>query len=170
MRSSPTFSETKFNFSFFLTTPAKKPRTECCCQSVDLMIAAVVVSFDCRNIARTVSCLDEAPAAFLAAAALDVAVDRTARRFPLEDGGVRDCLVVRFAAFDLVLVAIWLPPRCQRQHHVLPLTQAPRSSGARRRPSAYVCDSLFQQRGRINANGWPRKPAARYPSKPSRPR
>src|SRR5258708_32913912 len=130
MRSSPTFSETKFNFSFFLTPPAKKPRTECCCQSVDLMIAAMVVPFDCRNIPRTVSCLDEAPvglpAAFLVAAALDVAVDRTALRFPLEDRVVRDRLVVRFAAFDLVLVvAIWLPPRCQRQHHVLPLTQAP---------------------------------------------
>src|SRR5258708_6745066 len=65
MRSSPTFSETKFNFSFFLTTPAKKPRTECCCQSVAFMIAATVVPFGCRNIPSTVSCLDEA-ANFLA--------------------------------------------------------------------------------------------------------
>src|SRR5229473_7969083 len=147
MRSSPTFSETKFNFSFFLTTPAKKPRTECCCQSVDFMIAAMVVPFGCRNIPRTVSCFDEAlvslTAAFLGAAGLDADLDRTALRFPLEDGGVRDCLVVRFAAFDLVLVAIWLPPRCQRQHHVLPLTQAPRSSGAGRRPSAYAGESLL---------------------------
>src|SRR5258706_13255903 len=101
------------------------------------MIAAMVVPFGCRNIPRTVSCLDEAlvslTAAFLSAAALDAAVDRTALRFPLENGGVRDCLVVRFAAFDLVLVvAIWLPPPCQRQHQALPLTRAPQSGGASR--------------------------------------
>jgi hypothetical protein len=60
MRSSPTFSDTRFSLSFFLTTPAKKPRTECCCQSVAFVIAAIVVPFGCRNIPSTVSCLDEA--------------------------------------------------------------------------------------------------------------
>src|SRR6267378_7672141 len=65
MRSSPTLFETKFSLSFFLTMPAKKPRTECCCQSVAFMIAAIVVPFGCLNIPSTVSCLDEA-AAFLA--------------------------------------------------------------------------------------------------------
>src|ERR1700733_12480707 len=65
MRSSPTFSDTRFSLSFFLTTPAKKPRTECCSQSVAFMIAAIVVPFGCRNIPSTVSCLDE-PANFLA--------------------------------------------------------------------------------------------------------
>src|ERR1700693_3273364 len=60
MRSPSTLSETRVNFSFFLTTPAKKPRTECCCQSVAFMIAAIVVPFGCRNIPSTVSCLDEA--------------------------------------------------------------------------------------------------------------
>src|ERR1700692_4836439 len=60
MRSSPTFSDTRFSLSFFLTTLAKKPRTECCCQSVAFMIAAIVVPFGCRNIPSTVSCLDEA--------------------------------------------------------------------------------------------------------------
>src|ERR1700733_10609167 len=60
MRSSPTFSDTRFSLSFFLTTPAKKPRTECCCQSVVFVIAAIVAPFGCRNIPSTVSCLDEA--------------------------------------------------------------------------------------------------------------
>src|SRR5947209_17328234 len=59
MRSLPVFSDTRFSLSFFLTTPAKKPRTECCCQSVAFMIAAMVVPFGSRSIASTVSCLEE---------------------------------------------------------------------------------------------------------------
>src|SRR5947209_15215006 len=101
MRSSPTFFETKFNLSFFFTTPAKKPRTECGCHSVAFMIAAMVVPFGCRSIPRTVSCLDEAPVDLAEAAfgvfTLDAPGDRAKLRFPLEDGVVRDCLVVRFA-------------------------------------------------------------------------
>src|SRR3984885_1790834 len=46
MRSSPTFSDTRFSLSFFLTTPAKKPRTECCCQSVAFTTAAMVARDD----------------------------------------------------------------------------------------------------------------------------
>jgi hypothetical protein len=41
-RSSPTFSETSVSPSFLRTTPAKKPRTECCCHPVAFMIAAMV--------------------------------------------------------------------------------------------------------------------------------
>src|SRR5580658_2457453 len=59
MRSSPVFSDSRLSLSFFLTTPAKKPRTECCCQSVAFMIVAMVVPFGCRSIASTVSCLEE---------------------------------------------------------------------------------------------------------------
>src|SRR5580704_8689249 len=59
MRSSPALSETRFNFSFFLTTPAKKPRTECCCQSVAFMIAAIVVPFGSYSIFSTIDCLDD---------------------------------------------------------------------------------------------------------------
>src|ERR1700738_5595924 len=58
MRSPSTFSEARLNFSFFLTTPAKKPRTECCCQSVAFMIAAIVVPLDSCSIFSTVDCLD----------------------------------------------------------------------------------------------------------------
>src|ERR1700674_5535545 len=70
MRSLPVLSETRLSLSFFLTTPAKKPRTECCCQSVAFMIAAIVVPFGCRNIPSTVSCLDEV-GAFLAGVVFD---------------------------------------------------------------------------------------------------
>src|SRR3984957_14377391 len=59
MRSSPIFSDTRLSLSFFLTTLAKKPRTECCCQSVAFMIAAMVVPFGFRSIVSTASCLDE---------------------------------------------------------------------------------------------------------------
>src|SRR4029077_20675822 len=112
MRSLPTFSESSLSLSFFLTTPAKKPRTECCCQSVAFMIAAMVVPFGCRSIPRTVSCFDDAlvglTAAFLGAAALDAAGDWVALRFP-EALMVPGRLVPRFATLDFdLLVAIWL--------------------------------------------------------------
>jgi hypothetical protein len=72
------------------------------------MIAAIVVPFGCRNIPSTASCLDEALVG-LAETALGVAVGGMALRFPPKDLVVRDCLVTRFAGFDLgLLVAIWL--------------------------------------------------------------
>src|SRR5580692_6229587 len=113
MRSSPTFSDTKLSLSFFLTTPAKKPRTECCCQSVAFMIAAIDVPLGCSNIPSTASCLDEASvdvAGFgLAGTALAAAVGGTALRLPPDDPVDRDCFVARFADFELdLLVAIWL--------------------------------------------------------------
>src|SRR6266403_1684501 len=167
MRSSPTFSDTKFNLSFFLTTPAKKPRTECCCQSVAFMIAAMVVPFGCRSIPRTVSCFDEAlvdlrEAAFWVAT-LDAAGDLVTFRFSLEDGAVRDCLVVCFADFDLcLLVAMW-PSLCQRQR-ALPLTQSPAiGRGERRRNRSFLLQRRFSteaassRRRRLGS-------AARYPS------
>src|ERR1700682_6156397 len=54
-----TFSETRLRSSFFLTTPAKKPRTECCCQSVAFMIAAIVVPLGSYSIFSTTDCLDD---------------------------------------------------------------------------------------------------------------
>src|SRR3954453_4161193 len=59
MRSLPIFSDTRFSLSFFLTTPAKKPRTECCCQSVAFMIAATVVPFGSPSIFNTADCLED---------------------------------------------------------------------------------------------------------------
>src|SRR5580692_6658163 len=58
MRSSPTFSDTKLSLSFFLTTPARKPRTECCCQSVAFMMAVIVAPFGWRSMPRTISCFE----------------------------------------------------------------------------------------------------------------
>src|SRR6266849_8432355 len=105
MRRPSTFSETRLRSSFFLTTPARKPRTECCCQSVAFMIAAIVAPFGWRSIPRTVSCFDEAvglTSAFLGPAPLDAAVDWSALRFPDED--LIALLVPRFAALDFDLL------------------------------------------------------------------
>src|SRR5436190_19105725 len=52
-----TFSEASVNPSFLRTTPAKKPRTECCCQPVAFMIAAIVTPLGCSSSARTAACL-----------------------------------------------------------------------------------------------------------------
>src|SRR6266403_5188866 len=101
MRSSSVLSDTRLSLSFFLTTPAKKPRTECCCQSVAFMIAAMVVPFGCRSIPRTVSCFDEAvvdlreAAAFGPVVTLDAAADLVALRFSAGNLINRDCLVPR---------------------------------------------------------------------------
>src|SRR3984957_1881508 len=115
MRSSPTLSETRFSLSFFLTTPAKKPRTECCCQSVAFMIAAIVVPFGCRSIPSTASCFDEPlvdlAETFLGVLTLDepVAFDTAVRGAFAEGRAGCDRLVTLFAVFDLdLLVAIWL--------------------------------------------------------------
>jgi len=56
-RSVPAFSDIKVKPSFLRTTAAKKPRTECCCQPVAFMMAAIVVPFGCLSRARTASCL-----------------------------------------------------------------------------------------------------------------
>src|ERR1700685_663445 len=45
-------SETRLSLSFLRTTPARKPRTECCCQSVAFMIRATVAPVGFRSIAR----------------------------------------------------------------------------------------------------------------------
>src|SRR5215218_10917546 len=50
-------SETRFKPSFLRTTPARKPRTECCCHSVAVMIAAIVAPAGVRSIASMRACL-----------------------------------------------------------------------------------------------------------------
>src|SRR6267154_2698195 len=113
MRSSPILSETRFSLSFFLTTPAKKPRTECCCQSVAFMMAAIVVPFGCRSSPSTASCLDD-PLVALPVACLDVTVWGAVAAFPApgllaEDRLDRSRLPMLLEDFALdCLVAIWL--------------------------------------------------------------
>src|SRR4051794_36321303 len=53
----PVGSDTRVNPSFLRTTPAKNPRTECCCQPVAVMMAAMDVPFGCFSKVRTASCL-----------------------------------------------------------------------------------------------------------------
>src|ERR1700733_8303778 len=114
MRSSPTFSDTRFSVSFFLTTPARKPRTECCCQSVAFMIAAIVVPFASRSIASTVSCLEVDGAAAFGDAdfdvtALDEATDFDRAALLLVRLSARAGLGAALVDLDFdVLVAIWL--------------------------------------------------------------
>src|SRR5215467_539903 len=56
-RSPSTFPDVSVKPSFLRTTPAKKPRTECCCHPVAFMIAAIVVPLGCLSSPRTDSCL-----------------------------------------------------------------------------------------------------------------
>src|SRR5437016_9543394 len=57
MRSPSDFSDVNVKPSFLRTTPAKKPRTECCCHPVAFMIEAIVVPLGCLSRPRTASCL-----------------------------------------------------------------------------------------------------------------
>src|SRR5712664_3106725 len=75
-------------------TPARKPRTECCCQSVTVMIPAIVAPVGIRSIAMMRACLVSGPAASLD----DAGADR------LRDAGLAVFRAVeRVAAFGLVL-------------------------------------------------------------------
>src|SRR6202022_2479494 len=58
MRSPSVFSDVSVKPSFLRTTPAKKPRTECCCQPVASMIAAIVVPLGWLSRERTAACLE----------------------------------------------------------------------------------------------------------------
>src|SRR6202171_3831911 len=50
-------SETRLSPSFLRMTPARKPRTECCCQSVAAIIAAIVAPAGARSMATIWACL-----------------------------------------------------------------------------------------------------------------
>src|SRR5260370_13391846 len=50
-------SETRLRPSLLRRTPERKPRTECCCQSVAAMIAAIVAPAGVRSIAMMRTCL-----------------------------------------------------------------------------------------------------------------
>src|SRR5260370_3255186 len=64
-------SETRLSPSFLRTTPARNPRTECCCQPVDVMIGAIVAPGGIRNIAMMRVCLVSGLAADLDGADAD---------------------------------------------------------------------------------------------------
>src|SRR3981189_1338048 len=81
MRPPSVFSEMRLRSSLFLTTPAKKPRTECCCQSVAFMIAAIVVPVGSYSIFSTAACFDDEDAGDFEGAALEAAALVTAAAF-----------------------------------------------------------------------------------------
>src|SRR6516165_5737841 len=115
MRCLPIFSESSFSLSFFLTTPAKKPRTECGCQPVASMMAAIVVPLAWRSIPSTVSCFEGEPLPGCADAACVVALGFGLMAVVFTGRAVlgarliaRDCFAERFANFDFcLLVPIW---------------------------------------------------------------
>src|SRR5258705_10834106 len=102
--------------SFFFTTPARKPRTECCCQSVAFMIALMVVPFGSYSIFSTADRLDDEDAgdfddAAFEAAALIAAVGFGRGGTLLLGGGfsARDGFCAGFSGFCFGLrVGIWL--------------------------------------------------------------
>src|SRR6516165_8680122 len=61
MRPNFVFLDSSVSPSFFFTTPARKPRTECGCQPVTFEIAAMVVPPLAWSRPRTRSCLDIPP-------------------------------------------------------------------------------------------------------------
>src|SRR5436190_10508732 len=75
MRSPSDLSDSSLRPSFLRTTPAKNPRTECCCQPVAFMMAAMVVPPDRLSRPITSTCLELARdlgwRALLASAAFD---------------------------------------------------------------------------------------------------
>src|SRR6478672_2343783 len=57
-----TFFDPSFSLRRLRTTPARNPRTECCCQPVAFIIAAIVVPAGDRSIAMTRDCFELEPA------------------------------------------------------------------------------------------------------------
>src|SRR6266478_4682457 len=58
MRSPSAFSDVSVKPSFLRITPAKKPRTECCCQPVAFMIAGIVAPLGWLSSAMMVAFLE----------------------------------------------------------------------------------------------------------------
>src|SRR6202166_4462768 len=75
MRPLSVCSETRLSPSFLRTTPARKPRTECCCHSVTVTRDAIVAPAGVRSIAMMRSCLVWGPVADLDDAGSDRAGD-----------------------------------------------------------------------------------------------
>src|SRR3981189_503805 len=90
-------SETRLSPSFLRTTPARKPRTECCCQSVAVMIAAIVAPAGVRSIAMMRACL-------VACRAAGFGDERADRERGLDLLVVRAAERVEVLVFDLDLV------------------------------------------------------------------
>src|SRR5438105_13262753 len=71
MRAPCAFSDRSVSPSFLRTTPAKNPRTECCCQPVHCMMLAIVAPLGRLSSPSTRACLECARAATLQRALFD---------------------------------------------------------------------------------------------------
>src|ERR1700687_4386284 len=175
MRRPSTFSETRLRSSFFLTTPAKKPRTECCCQLVAFMIAAIVVPFGSYSIFSTADCFDDEDAgdfdeAAFEATALVAAVgfDRAGTLLLAGCFTVRDDLRAVFADFDFdLLVAIWLSTGSTTATGAGTGTARQSEGGAERRVEAVAIRETGGSAARPHlADDRLHKSVVRYPSPP----
>src|SRR5215813_1406619 len=114
-RSPSTFLDPSFSLKRLRTTPARKPRTECCCQPVAFIIASIVAPAGDSSIAITQSCLE--PGSLFGRFALlaaDCAGLATAT-------GVADRAIARFFAdFDIEIL------RSVGGGHRAATTEAPR--------------------------------------------
>src|SRR6476660_7068295 len=118
-------SEKRLRPSFLRTTPARKPRTECCCQSVTVMIAAIVAPVGIRSIAMMRACLVSGPAAALD----DAGADR------LREAGLAVFRAVeRVAAFGLVLGSVMGSSEVQAAPSAAPPQPRPGKSPGRAGP------------------------------------
>src|SRR6266851_8576670 len=177
MRCPSTFSETRLRSSFFLTTPAKKPRTECCCQPVAFMIAAIVVPFGSYSIFSTADCLDDehagdfADTAFVAAALVAaVGFDRAGTLLLAGRFTLRDDLRAVVADFDFdLLVAIWLSTGSTTASGAGTGTAPPIGGrGERRVETVAIRETGGSATRRRLAGDRLRKSVVRYPSRPTR--
>jgi hypothetical protein len=103
----PIFFEASFSFRRLRTTQARKPRTECGCQPVAFIIAAIVAPVGDWSMAMTRDCVEPTPAFF-------VCCDRFAAA--TADGAVAgDCFLADFDIKILRSVHCGVPP-----HHRSP--------------------------------------------------
>src|SRR5215813_5285756 len=112
-RSPSTFLDPSLSLRRLRTTPARKPRTECCCQPVAFIIASIVAPAGDLSIAITLFCLD--PGSLFGRFAL-----RGANWASLAAAtGVADGATARFFAdFDIEILR--LVEAASRRHHRSP--------------------------------------------------
>src|SRR5258708_28780089 len=94
-----TFFEPSSSLRRLRTTPARKPRTECCCQPVASIMAAIVAPAGDRSIAITRDCFEPGPACLLFGSAVGCCED-----FDAGTGAVDDAASRFFADFDIEML------------------------------------------------------------------
>src|SRR6516162_7148076 len=83
MRLPFTLFEASFSLRRLRTTPARKPRTECCCHPVTFMMAAIVVPVGDCSIAIMRACFERGSALLVFGSLMDC---RESFAFPTDNG------------------------------------------------------------------------------------